>query len=716
MHPFRTHDHILVFAALGSAALISLVVFDLELGNQAIPREMSFVPPLSQFYAITGPLRPLWIGAQSHLSEAFSDKGSDNTRALASSASQRFADHCLEIRGPDDLQRRGVDMSRRAVVAGLDTGYVLVVPVSDRAGFEAFAREMLPTPHVVRLIASEKGKAVKSIRIEPHKSSAVNICLSSGGRTSLANSGEDIPAKELRTDGSDSDAGKPPSSFGVEVHVAPDGSGRPASVYITCSATFADGSVGSCECQMDGGTDCGVPSELAQPTAVTIGEKQLVALNIDGTVLAFPHDDTAVIGSSIGSVQAAIREKENFAFFRSDDTFQTALRKTLELPDIAEGVLFGAVDLPSPPISGRAHFAAYFEPRRATLYLLAPIQSMEITALGDLLVPPSTSKSITALFPASLELKIDDPALSSYVRLAKQIRGASEAFSTLFGNFGTLIDSIADLKNVGTLQIFSFRLREGVPDIVVSLSIAKSEADKIIFEQRVRFRQARDEEIIRAAAKKYAEDRHELPKDIKNLTEYLQKEGEVAWDDYTITKSDNELEDGKPQLLLQITAPDYSAESFRGSTYRTHYQGHTVEYLPPGFTINDERYRMPTTGRDKIDFVALYDNRFRLAAYYSTNLNRLFVGTDLGALEPIIERENSHQIILAKIDLPGTKINASTDGRWLITQGLLYPNKDVNDFVRKYLLDLGQYRQIEVDLTPNPTERTLATTVSFYHD
>ncbi|MGE5218163.1 MAG: hypothetical protein ACM3SP_14270 [Chloroflexota bacterium] len=633
----------------------------------------------------------------------------------------------MNVTNPDDLRREGVDVTRGVTLAFFDFSgakYAFELPVSNRTRFEVFARTVLTTPALVNLTTIKNGKTLRAIRIESDKSQGVRICSLSDGKASSVAPGRDIPVNELQSTDSE---------IFASLNVVPDGSAQPAQLSLTCSAQYADGAVGVCSCRVND-QDCGKPFKIKMPETLSLGEGRPTALRFDGATLTFPSQDIAVIGDSSESVLSSIRKKENFEFFRSDDTFGAASRLVLDAESAGDGTIFGAVNIPILPISGRTYFGATFGPRRAILRVAVPLQDMGTTALMDLLTPsPHTWNPPRALLPDGVKIAIDDPALGSYLNIANEIRGAPAAFEQAFGNFDTFIKAIPRTPNDGQLRVVAFRLREGVPDVVMALSISQSNALKLISEQRTSLRRARDEEIICAAANNYAEANHEAPERIDQLGQYLKSEPGAAWSLYTIHGANAEQDESGKECRnerqsanspVAIVAAAFSPELFSGPTYNTEYRGRRIEYIPPAFTLNDELYRLKIKGGAQVDIAALRNNRFRLAAYYNDHAHALIVGTDLGALQPIIDRDLSEGRRTAQLyeqdgminDSASSKISVSTDGRWLITQGLLYPNKQVKDFVEKYLLDLEQYRHLDVHVTPKLADHVLIGTATLRHD
>ena len=232
--------------------------------------------------------------------------------------------------------------------------------------------------------------------------------------------------------------------------------------------------------------------------------------------------------------------------------------------------------------------------------------------------------------------------------------------------------------------------------------------------QRVRMREVRDREILWAAAQKYIHANNgKPPTAIDQLNPYLYDELGAVWDHYLISSEVTWDDPASMQTAFGVSGNFINDKFLFGyQTIRDHIE---IQYIAPAVTANDLAYRV-TAGSDKVDTAALQSDRFRFAAFVDEQNNRLLVGTDADVL---VEASKSKSSPIDSNNLPSrepSKFRLLGDPKYLINQGRLDPDKEVNRIVSEYLLDLEQYRTLKARVEPLATHQGISATVVLSHE
>jgi hypothetical protein len=94
--------------------------------------------------------------------------------------------------------------------------------------------------------------------------------------------------------------------------------------------------------------------------------------------------NTALLATSQEVSAAATMERENFGFFRNDDTFIPSLARAVEIRTPGEGFAFGSLNFAHPPMSGDVHFALTVGSDRVGMQVLMPWLAMGIPLFESL--------------------------------------------------------------------------------------------------------------------------------------------------------------------------------------------------------------------------------------------------------------------------------------------------------------------------------------------
>src|SRR5688572_3340563 len=110
-----------VWIAIGLFALLLIgVSFDLWVGNRSLPPYLRFVSPNAQVYALTGPLRDIWVNGSSHMPRTLSERDKDELGKAIRDYQAFFVRQCIALDKPEDLRSNGVDETRGAMISIVD--------------------------------------------------------------------------------------------------------------------------------------------------------------------------------------------------------------------------------------------------------------------------------------------------------------------------------------------------------------------------------------------------------------------------------------------------------------------------------------------------------------------------------------------------------------------------------------------------------------------
>jgi len=741
----------------GTLLLLAGAGFDVWLSSRALPNGLRFVPPSAEAFVLTGPLADLWTKSAHHPLFLESMANAYSLGPSVGNALSQLKEHCLSIDGQADLESYGINthegMSLSLIGNGPDD-YVVAVPVNDRGKVEVFFNSFLADSRNFILKATgQQHPPVKGVRIDTNMSRAVRFCSRSHFSQITLEAGS-----VFQTD----------SKGELRLIVAPDGTSRSAEFQLTCSVKFADDTWGPCGCTLTnskGETEGDCSTTLAMPLQTT-GNLILEGRHIPGVsfgqvnnvepVLAFLPGATCIFALKRKAAAAAMQINQNWTFHRGDDSIRSAYLLAVGSGNLDAAMLFGGVRIALPPVSGVAHFSLRLSDNTMSGRLLLPWQAAHSTVFENIL-RPNPRKAVTSTQPLSdtAEIRINDRAFGQYLDYLKYFPNAKQAVTDALGNFYTFIDGIADLEETGEFRGALLGVRNGAPDFLMSLEIPADKAGEIIFEQRKRFRVARDKEILSAAIKKVAVDETDYQLDLNRLIEY----------ELSLSTTDKDflqygiLTDGMTAIVLPrreekqsfertrypnsvaqldlcpevgdlwnrykintnkasffIVAPEYQPNDFDNAAYVVQANGTHFLYVSPPFTCNDVEYRLSKDDEDLVDVEALKGNHFRIAAYYDEHQSRLIIGSDIDPLMRYAagsrawgETGKSSSSDKAKLAI---KLNPAS----LVGIGLNYPNQVVRDEADKFADSMRRYSRAELSVFPQPEENVLLVTMLMTND
>jgi hypothetical protein len=687
----------------GAVALVALAAMLLALGlreraaDSSVPAAFRYVAPNATGYLVTGPLQVVWTNGPRHLSRVFSDNASQTAREFARNVDRRLEQGCLKRSDLSELATLGVDGSRAAALSLLTDRVVAVLPVSDVARLEAFVSRIAAEDVVLSPDALPPGRRLKMMRIDANRSRGVLLCRE--GTIVDPRDGVTSPGPELR--------------FSVGRVAAA------ARLELTCTAVFvdpaneADESTGGCICRF-GGSDCARGLEVPGPVEtrqLRLLDDRMAAVVFDNEqrVLA-QNDDTLV-----SFVETAASSTRNWQFFRRDDSLRSTLRYLTDGLTGDDGLLAGAVKVPAPPISGRLHFSVGVSRDSITARLLTPWEALQFALLDDLAAPAQSNPSGGRLSSLA-ELRVSDPALGRYLRAIDDANEGS--LDRMY--FGSFLREITRLNEVGELHLGILGVRDGVPDLAMSLSLEASEAEDLLFRQREQMRRTRDLEILRSAAKAFATNSpHQRCPHVAELAAsgYLMSGPGALWSRYR--GSDWSQSCGADPRVDERSASGLVASDFTTADYEVaDAAGRRLRFVSPPFTDDDLRYRVSEDARsdERFDAAALKNGRFRMAAYVDEAGRRLIVATDRTTLTAAIDREADVEPDADSTGFQVGKLAFFADPHALVSQGLLHASQDVNDAVTDSFLDFDQYRGLRFRIDPVPGLRAIGATLVLSHE
>jgi hypothetical protein len=722
---------ILVAVVIPSALL--LVAGSIEMiGSRAILPAFRFVLPNATAYLATGPLRDLWANAPSHISRVFSQAASEKGKVLASKIKGFLTDRCIATDELANLAQLGIDDTRGAAITMVDSQrYLFAVPISNPERFASLLTRVTDYKFITLGHKESENQAphrkIKAIRIDDSTSSGVVICGADKKLITLTE-GMLVPIATARTssdqnkESDQEDKSNQDETAGFSIGLR---SGETAKIMIHCTTIFADGTIGSCYCDVSDNIDsrhhddCSTQTQTLQPTLNNLVHSDIVTLNLGTIPLSFSlKENVALIAIGLDNdllIKAGRRAGDNLGYFSNDDSFLETFSHLSKIVERENGVIFGAVNVPSLPITGRTHFALDIGPHQLTARALLPWQTLQSTLLESLATPTRLpSEMDDKLLSTDAEVQVNDPRLGYYLGFIDSHGKASEFYLKRFGSFLGFFRDVANMKKTGAFRLAVRGIHDGVPNLVMSLEMSRIEAESLLMNQRVRMREVRDREILWAAAQKYIHANYgKPPTAIDQLKPYLYDELGAVWDHYLISSEATWDDRTSMQTAFDVSANLNNERFLVGyQMVRDHIE---IQYIAPAVTANDLAYRVPA-GSDKVDTAALQSDRFRLAAFVDEQNNRLLVGTDADVLVEVLKSKSSPIDSNNPPSREPSKFRLLGDPKYLINQGRLDPDKEINRIVSEYLLDLEQYRTLNARVEPLATHQAISATVVLSHE
>jgi hypothetical protein len=725
-----------VTALVASALFLSGVVYDIWVGGRLTPSLLRYVPPGSEGYVATSPLKALWSNGNAHpfftqaltfalLGTYFKVGPGFYTDAVA--VMGRIQNQCLPLNTPEDLTSVGIDATKGGAIAIIDQqnhDYAAIVPISDRTKFTRYYRELLSPVYGLKLAPTDHTRSVRNFRITSNSSSGVQFCeVPASPPNNALSPGTKVDPNGTGTDNNNS-ADKWPEAY---FRAGSDGSGAPGRVALACAVDYADGTTGACQCKINGGADCSQGMAVSGPVAQEVEDFAVHGLpavkseisDVGSIYLAFPDQHTALLAMNAQSAAAALDVDNNFRAFQSDDSLRLALRQVLDTKTDGEGVVFGALALAYPPIFGSVHYSAIVTTDRVTGQVFLPWQPLEQTILNRIIStdpPPERLQTSTSQFA---EIQASDPFLGYYLGYLKNYAtDANERFKSYFGSFSAIIDAVESEESVSKVGL-SFRgLNDGVPRFLLSINVEKQKANALILQQRRALRTARDTEILQAAAESFEADNGGMPPtNVSQILKYLDDEPDALWTHYAIKPPSQDAQANLAQPTV-ISAKTTDSD-FGSASYDVLDNGHLLEFISPLFTSNDAKFRVTDSSVTPAEIAILESNRYRMVAYYDDGAGQLVVATDATTLNSYVGGStDTTREQVAKNDVPQVKLRFDSNPRQLYDQIQAHPS--INDGLKEMLEvlagPLGKYNHFEASVEARPAQDGLLLSWSANHD
>ena len=616
-----------------------------------------------------------------------------------------FTRRCLPLLSSDDLNSHGIDTQRGAAVAfsGIEEGrLVAALPLHDPDRFLLFARQLIAKRTTMTLSGTGEGRVLEAIRIDRNESSGVRFCLGGEPRPLDLAAGTVLEVPDAGSDDKE-----------VRVTVMSD-LGDGATVRLSCTAIYADGETGACTCRLEE-KDCG--------DAVEVGLPKLEAMEIqaesgrldawkleDEWLLSILDAKTALLSNDEQLLsKAALNQSANLDFFRNDDSFLHSYRLLPTTPGVRDALLFGMLRPAAVPVMGNVPFVLRFDEQRVAFDALLSLETWQ-TTFFERLIEPSTGASSGSDGAARLrgaDLTVTDPHIGYYARFVYDyIEGAKDAYHEALGNFFVIFQELMGMEETGDLTLSFLGIRDGVPDLALTLNFDSSEqANDLLFKLQRDMRLARDRIVLERAIDAYAEENGgERPAALSELAGFLEPEQPSFFDRYDIADTG----------LSQREGMAFTAEDFVGPSYGEASDQGRIAYIPPPVMENDLRYRFSEEERSELDIEALRRNRFRLAAAIDAAEPSLIFGSDATAIE--LKRQSTVPDDQEDGGDAAPKLELRANPAWLIDQAKLYPDEELQKLVDDYLINFDQYRRLTFMVDANEAYRGLVLSLVLHHD
>ncbi len=414
--------------------------------------------------------------------------------------------------------------------------------------------------------------------------------------------------------------------------------------------------------------------------------------------LALWCDDPAVLDN-------ALRDSaQRLAYWRSNDRIGRAFAAPLPgTAGPAKAWLRGRLRLPEllPP-GGEMHVALAVDP--ATLGIdahmpLSPARSNFVAGLMHA-EPPRAADSVLAR--SDLALVLGSEALPALLREASAVL-LSAGYAPFGGRFAPVLAEVSSSEGVRRLHVALSDSSKRVPGVVMGLQMSATDADALVLRLQTSLRVARDNEILRSAARRH---REQHPDAAAPAVAELLDGGQIAADRGGLWARYRWQDD------MAVPNPPLAAQDFAGNDYTAKSgEGMRLRYLMPPFTANDLEHRFAER-REELQVDRLVADEYRLCSVYHDGT--LWIGNDAAVVGEWLARLAGEALANPLAEVAALDSRAADAKALMLLQpsrlrdaGQLYPDDEINQLSRQALADLDAYRAVLLDVAADPQAKEL---------
>ena len=429
--------------------------------------------------------------------------------------------------------------------------------------------------------------------------------------------------------------------------------------------------------------------EVEEPIADTPSPIYLLG----DSYLVYPEARLAVVASSAEILRRSLENRAaNLAYARENDRLYSKIRDYLSRPLLrGPGFFFRIRDLPSGAVRD---VVGVLRLERSAIRVNAELELVTggIKVLEEMLAPPPPALRWEHLFgvDVALVIVVEDDALPRYLRFLSSTEGAGRFMAR---HYGGLLHKLQHVSSLERLALAATGYRDGIPDFIMGLWGDAASLEEIFAELRVEFRDQRDRAVLVGALDAYTGD-EPASLDVLMSQGLLLDEPYSRFDRYQI------------RFGRTFSSPSngLTAEDFRNRLYEREHGDAVLRFLSPQLTKNDLRYRPEFEGLNED---ALLDDRYRLSFVAKDGV--FWVGTNVDDIEAFLAREVNGSSDLRDSEVfhagarswDGTeKLRIFANMDRIITLGLLSPERDIEEWVKKNLLDLRHHPAVTIGVSP----------------
>ncbi|WP_153307480.1 hypothetical protein [Desulfospira joergensenii] len=402
--------------------------------------------------------------------------------------------------------------------------------------------------------------------------------------------------------------------------------------------------------------------------------------------IVYPESGIAVVSNRMELMGRILdNPKENFDFFTNNDALVRSLNSQVPARVKSDGWVRIYAHSAAIPFISRVMATLKFHRNHILLNADFGIDPCKVKAVNRLTSSKGLFKRLESRIPvkSGFSVNISDSNLLYYKDLLMKY-GDRSVRDTIRNFFHGILNDTKEIHSIEEMGLFAVGTRGLIPDMGMVLKISETDAENFVFELQKRFRIVRDKKILTAAIKSYQTGNDADISDLISAGRLSEKK-QPLWHRYR-------MDSGK------MIAGQFEKSDFNGQTYQFQESGYSFAFLYPPMTRDDFTYLSEEYDMDQIDTKALLNDGYRLCSVYYKD--QLLIGTDAETLKKLIN-ENYGEI--NKPDLPAIyrlsghgrfKASVYCSPKWIIDQGLLNPDKDLQSMIRQNLIDLGKYRHL----------------------
>ena len=397
-------------------------------------------------------------------------------------------------------------------------------------------------------------------------------------------------------------------------------------------------------------------------------------------IVAVPvEQDLVVLSTAPGSVVRGIEHRHATRdFLLSDDALLTTMQRTLRGPPALGATVFGYWNAYDMPLLDGSGFSIEVAPEAIRGEFVVNVQSNGLKILDRLLQQSPAVPSWSSAMPLETAafLALQDEELQPYFDLLKRFEHFSDSVDDTYLGLTQKIRRVDGLHRI-VAAIVGFD--RGLPELMLGIWADDAALDAALLDFALEARRNRDIQVIEAAAKQFAMDNGSDP-----TVERLLRAGMLQPED------DNFL--NLYTLRREGWESDITEEDLLQGGYKREYGEHTIRYLTPEVTNNDQRtLNVPVSQ-------PMHDDRYRLAFAKVDGVT--WVATDAREIELLVDRVQNDTLALD--DSIVYKASESAYSRFdkirgyvnidqVVRLGLLSPEAAINDAVKSLLAEFRQH-------------------------